>query len=60
MFWTNHLFAFAFYTLCMKHTIDGAPRPCFCLVDPHPFVVPVERQHGGAVCLSAGQSPPYI
>jgi len=64
----NQSFALTLYTACMKkiNTQVGVIRrngfrgKCFCFFDVHAHVVPIERQHGGAICLSAGQSPPVF
>jgi len=65
---TNHLFALSLYTACMKRIntqVDvirrnGFRGKCSCLAIWRMRLQPVERQHGGAICLSAGGSPPMM
>jgi hypothetical protein len=65
---TNHLFAPSLYAACMKRIntqIDvilhnGFRGKCHCRSDFADTIAPIECQHGGAVCLSAGGSPPDI
>jgi hypothetical protein len=63
---TNHLFALSLYTVCMK-TINtqvdtirrkGFQVTCDCRSDFGNTIAPIECLHGGAICLSAGGSPP--